>query len=282
MQKTQQQQKPGTHASHIGSSAKAAYESTVIHRAMRRAGGNPQLKGHIHEVLLQDRMNLRNVAKLSGQRTALTQSSNAPVVDLVTQRGGKVVERLQVKDTVSPGAVQKLVRQVADGKYRSARIVGSEETARAANRALETAGLSKRVSSSGISSRTTTSLAQRAGAAGSGTLGSATLRAAQSGGAAGAALGAGVELVRGVSDLMDGRRDVADVGLSVAKAGAKGYATGAAASAAATAGGAAVTSGLAAVGAGAGLSAAAAVAAPLVIAVGVGWAAASLWDALFD
>jgi hypothetical protein len=261
---------------------RATYEASVIHRALERAGANPQLKGHLHEVLVQDRMNLREALRGGAARTTLTRSTTAPTVDIVKQQGGKVVQRLQLKDTVSPGAISKLTRQVASGKYRSVQLVGTEETTRAANRALQNAGLSKRMSSSGISSHTTSSLAQRAGAAGSGTLGAATLRAAHAGGAAGAAVGAAVELVQGVSDLVQGRRDAGSVALTVAKAGAKGYASGAAASAAATAGGAAVASGLAAAGASAGVAAAATVAAPVLLAVGVGWAVSSVWDALFE
>ena len=266
------------HAGAHASTARTAYEASVIHRAMERAGSNPQLKGHLHEVLVQDRLNLRNLLAGDGARTAMTRSTNAPVVDLVTTRGGKVIERLQLKDTVSASAVDKVVKQVASGKYDSARLIGTEETTELVNRGLEKAGVAKRMTSSGISSESTTALAQRAGATGSGTLAGATLQAARSGGATGAWIGAGVETVRGISDLIDGRRDAGEVLVSVAGAGAKGYATGAAASAAATAGGAVLASGLTAVGVGAG---AAAVAAPLAVAVTVGWAVSSLWDSIF-
>ena len=260
------------------STVRTAYDASVIHRALDRAGQNPHLKGHIHEVLVQDRLNLRNLVNGSGARTAMTRSTTAPVVDLVTTEGGKVVERLQLKDTLSPSAVNKLVKQVADGKYRTAQLVGTEETTQVVNQALDKAGLSKRMVSSGVTSRTTTTLAQRAGAAGSGTLAGAALEAARSGGAAGAAIGAGVEAVRGVVGLIDGSRDAGEVVTTVAKAGAKGYVAGAAASAAATAGSAVVASGLATVGVGAGL---ATVAAPVAIAVGVGWVVTSVWDSIF-
>jgi len=35
-------------------SGKTAYESSVILRAVDRAGKNTQLKGHIHEILVKD------------------------------------------------------------------------------------------------------------------------------------------------------------------------------------------------------------------------------------
>jgi hypothetical protein len=241
---------------------------------LERAGANPQLKGHLHEILTADRMNLRNVLTGSGQQTALTQNSNATVVDLVTTRGGKVIERLQLKDVTSPSQVNKVVRQVTSGKYNSARLVGTEETTDLVNQGLKRAGSARQMSSSGVSSDTTTRMAQRAGATGSGTLGSATLKAAHSGGTVGAAVGAGVAVVQGVSDLIDGTKDVGEVVGSVAVAGAKGYVTGAAASAAATASGAM----LASVGAGSLVVAAA----PVAIAVGAGMLVTSLWSAIFD
>jgi hypothetical protein len=71
------------------------YESTVTARAILRAGVNPHLKGHIHEILLQDSKNMSSL--FNGQSTALTKSATAKTVDLVTTEGGKVIERIQVK-----------------------------------------------------------------------------------------------------------------------------------------------------------------------------------------
>lgn len=260
--------------------ARTAYEGSVITRAMERAGNNPHLKGHIQEVMVKDLRNLGNV--FNGRTTELTRSTTARAVDLVTKEGGKVVERLQVKDVVSQSGVDKIVKQVAEGKYRTVKLVGSPETAERVNAALAKAGQTKRMVSSGVSTDTTTRLAQQAGATGSGSLGSAIGNAAKSGGAAGAMVGAGIEAVRSVTDWADGRCDGAEALGSVAKAGAKGYVTGAASSAAATAGGAMVASGLATVGAGAGLTAVATVAAPVVAAVAVGYVVSEVFDALFD
>ena len=259
---------------------KTAYEGTVITRAMARAGNNPHLKGHIHEIMTKDAMNLKG--GLSGQHTELTKSTTAKVVDLVSTKGGKVVGRIQMKDTLSQSGIDKLVRQVADGKYRTTKLVGTKETTKLANAAFERAGLSKRMVSSGTSSNTTTTLAQRAGASGSGTLGSAVGQAAKSGGAAGAIVGAGIEVVSGIADLANGKRDAGEVTVAVAKAGVKGYTTGASAGAAATVGGALAAEGLVAIGAGTTLTAAATFAAPVVAALAVGYVVSEAWDWLFD
>lgn len=275
-----------THSSHARQQmlivGQHGYEQSVVMRALQRAGGNPHLKGHIHEVLVKDSRNLRHLFEGSGAHTQLTKSTTASTVDLVTLKGGKVIERLQVKDVTSASGINKLVKQCADGKYRSAKLIGSEETTAAFNRAAEKAGLSKRMTSSGMSTKTTESLAQRAGATGSGSLIGAAGQAAKVGGAYGALIGGGIEAVKGCMDLIDGKADADEVACRVVKAGAKGGVSGASAGAAATVAGA----GAATVVGSLGLTGAAAltvtVGAPLVAATAVGYLASEFFDWLFD
>lgn len=271
-----------SNAGNAAVATKTAYEGSVIVRAMERAGHNPHLKGHIQEILVQDSHNLGHLLDMNGASTQLTKSTTATTVDLVTTRGGKVIERIQVKDVTSQSGINKLVKQCADGKYRSAKLVGSEETAQAFNKAAEKAGISKRMGSSGVSTKTTESLAQRAGATGSGTLLGAVSDAARTGGSAGAIIGAGIATVKGCVDLMNGDADPVEVVGTVAKAGAKGGVSGAAAGAGATlagAGGAAVVS---AIGLGGLTATALTVGAPIVGAVALGYAASELFDGVCD
>lgn len=250
-----------------GVEAKTAYESTVIARAMQRASANPHLKGHIQEILVQDSRNVRNL--FNGARTELTKSTTASTVDLVTTKGGKVIERIQVKDVTSQSGINKLVKQCADGKCRSAKLVGAEETTQAFHKAAEKAGISKRMTSSGVSTKDTTSLAQRAGATGSGSLGSAIGQAARSGGVAGAGIGAGVETVRGIYGLHNSDADALEVAGRVAKAAVAAAGPGAAA---------AVT----ALGLTGGIAVAATVGVPLVAVVAIGYAASEVFDGVCD
>lgn len=260
---------------------KTSYEGSVIMRAMDRAGHNPHLKGHIHEILVKDAHNLKNV--FNGASTDLTKSTTAKCVDLVTTKGGKVIGRMQLKDTLSQSSVDKIVKQVADGKYRSVKLVGTEESVEKVNLALKKAGLSKRMVSSGVSSKNTTSLAQRAGATGSGTLGGAVFSAAKSGGVAGAAICGGIAIIKGANGLMNGTKTVEEVAVSVGGAALKGGVTGAGASAAAVGAGAATAAGLAALGVEAGLLAATATfTLPVAAAVLAGWCITSVWDDIFD
>ena len=271
-----------SNAGHSAVVSKTAYEGTVIVRAMERAGHNPHLKGHIHEVLVKDARNARNLLTLNGASTELTKSTTAGTVDLVTTKGGKVIERIQVKDVTSQAGIDKLVKQCADGKYRSAQLVGSKESAQAFNKAAEKAGISKRMTSTGVSSKSTESLAQRAGATGSGSLGSAMGQAAKAGGAAGAIIGGGVAAVKGCIDLIDGRADAAEVAGTVVKASAKGGVSGAAAGAAATATGAGAVAAVSALGMTGMAATAVTIGAPLAVAVGVGYVASEIFDWIFD
>lgn len=261
---------------------KISYEQGVVARAMARAGKNPQLKGHIQEVLVKDMKNVRNLFTNPGATTELTKSTTATTVDLVTTKGAKVIERIQVKDVTSKAGIDKLVKQCAEGKYRSAKIIGSEESTKLFNEAAKKAGVSKRMSSTGVSSKTTESLAQRAGASGSGSLGSAVGHAAKAGGIVGAVAGAGVEAIKGAIDLADGTADVAEVAGRVAKAGAKGGTVGAASGAAATLGGAGAAAAVTALGITGGAATVMTIGAPIAAAVAVGYVASEAFDAVSD
>lgn len=269
-------------AGHGAVVTKTGYEASVIARAVGRAGANPHLKGHIHEILVQDSRNARNLMTMSGGTTTLTKSTTAGTVDLVTTKGGKVIERIQVKDVTSRSGIDKLVKQCADGKYRSAQLVGSEESTLAFNKAAEKAGISKRMTSTGMSSKSTESLAQRAGATGSGTLGSAMGQAAKAGGAAGALIGGGVAAVKGCIDLANGKADVVEVAGMVVKAGAKGGVSGAAAGAAATAAGVGAVATVSALGITGIAATTITICAPLTIAIGVGYVASEGFDWFCD
>lgn len=80
------------------SASQTSYEAAVIGRGMARAGRNPHLQGHIHEVSSADGRNVGNL--FNGRTTHLTRSATAKVVDQVTTQGGKVVERMQLKDSL--------------------------------------------------------------------------------------------------------------------------------------------------------------------------------------
>lgn len=90
-----------------------------------------------------------------GTVTKLTKFPVATQVDVVTMKGGKVLERIQYKDTPSVSGIHKTLKQVESGKYRQTQLRGTTETAEKFNRLDEKRGISKRMESTGISSKTT-------------------------------------------------------------------------------------------------------------------------------
>ena len=194
----------------------------LAQEAVRRAGRGSQLKGVIHEMAIREKRNLALDALLSGRRTDVTRSANARTVDLFTTRNGRVIERIQAKDCISDACVRKVQGRVAAGQYRTARLVGTRETAEK----FRAAGVTKRVLSSGVSSRSTTRAADNAGAKvpNSNLLFNNVMDIAGCAGKAGVTggvLGAGAEALGSLRELRTGRIDGAEYAQRVVVTGAK-------------------------------------------------------------
>lgn len=251
----------------ITQGGKAAFEGMTIAEALQRAGGNPHLKGHIHEILVKNLYNCNPVNLVNDRTAQIVTNPNAKTVDMVVMQGGRVLERLQLKDT--PNSIWKTAQQIKSGQYSSAQILGTPETVDKLSRV---GGLgNKTIRSSGVSSKTTEALAQRAGATGSGTVQGAMLQSARSSGIAGGVVSGGIAAIQGGVDLLNGDKEVPEVVGNITKESIGGAGAGAVAGAAATGVGAAI-GGTALAGT------AAAVAAPVVAAVVVGAAAKYVYD----
>ena len=138
-------------SSAFANTVKHGYEATVKARALARAGGNPNLNGHILEIMGADKTNLNPVNLVRGVSEKLTRSTTATTVDSVVMKGGKVIQRIQYKDT--PKGIADTIKRVKDGQYRSATLKGTTETAQKFNAMAEKAGISKRMQDTGISGR---------------------------------------------------------------------------------------------------------------------------------
>ena len=136
--------------------AREGYEGSVMARMAGRAGAySPKgAAGNALEIMANDKANLSNILK-PDTVTKLTKSSTATQVDAVTTKAGKVVERIQYKDTVSPAGVQKTLNQVKAGKYQQAQLRGTIEATEKYNAAAKASGVSKTMKSTGISHDTT-------------------------------------------------------------------------------------------------------------------------------
>ena len=262
---------------------KEGYEAGVAIRALERAGNCPQLKGHVHEIMFCDKYNVNPLNIIQGNHAELTKSATAQMKDVVMTNNGRVVGHAQLKDTISSSGLRKTAEQIKSGHYNKTTIFGTEETA------AKLAGkVPQKVHSSGISSETTSRIANKAlgRMPTMNALGSAT----RSGGMAGAAIGAGIEAITSISDVIDGKKDVGDAVIDVGAEAVKGGVTGATSSAAgvvATGVAGSAISTFAATGvdsaiASTGIGALAVAAAPVAVGVGVACAVGGFISSIFD
>lgn len=258
------------------------YEMKAGCEALSRAGQNKNLHGIVHEVMFKDAYNANPSNVLNGRSCQLTKNPTAQMKDVVMMKGNKVCGHAQLKDTA--GSISKTAKQINSGHYGKTRVYGTTETAAKA------AGKTKQVvHDSGISSTTTKRIADKA--LGKMPTAGAVSAAAKAGGVAGAAMGAGIEAVCSIGDVITGEKDVVDaacdIGYAGAKGGAAGYAGAAAGSVAAGATGAAIAaSGIGTGLAAGGLAATAVAFAPAVVGFGAACAVGSLvcdvFDSIFD
>ena len=84
----------------------SAYHGKVAREAVQRAGHCKNLKGHAFEIMYKDRYNSdpRNI--LLGKRMYLVKSKIATRDDLIAKRNGKIIARLQCKDTPSDSGIR--------------------------------------------------------------------------------------------------------------------------------------------------------------------------------
>ena len=140
------------------------YLDSVAREMVGRVGRGAHQKGTAHEIIFRDKQNTSASALLRGERTRLAPNTNGKMLDVYTTgRDGKIIRRYQLKDAVSGGGIHKIVKQGASGKYKYAKLVGTKETKKLYDQASSKMP-KKPMSSSGVSSETTTRVADNAGA----------------------------------------------------------------------------------------------------------------------
>ena len=150
----------------------SAYETSVVARTSGRAGASTVngAKGISFEIIYCDIKNAFHNIK-GGLKTSLSASSIDEVADLVTtNKAGEVVQLTQCKDGTSVTQIDKVIQQAGSGKYSSAELVGTTEFSSLYNEKATAKGVAQVATDSGISTKTTTKVANKAlGIAPSGT-----------------------------------------------------------------------------------------------------------------
>lgn len=150
----------GTVAAATAFGLEEAYTMSVVSRMAGRCGAATPTgaKGIAFEIMYTDLSNIKNAlnAMNRGLKTQFTKCPNAETIDLITlDNAGKVVERIQCKNTPSTTATDEVIRAVQSGKYRSSQLVGTTESAEAFNAKAAAKGISKVMKDSGISTKAT-------------------------------------------------------------------------------------------------------------------------------
>ena len=269
-----------TKSSTAANLAKHGYEASVKARALARAGACNNLNGHVLEIMGADKTNLNPVNWARGISEKLTSSTTAKTVDSVVMKGGKVIGRVQYKDT--PRGIADTIRKVKAGQYNSATLKGTTETAKKFNELAAKQGIAKRMQDTGISGRTTKALGRACGACKNTPLSTAVAWSAKSGGVWGGAISGGISAVTNIAAVCNGEKDGWEAAGCIAKDTAGGALSGAGAAAAATATGGLVAAGIAGTAvAGTVLGTVCVVGAPVVVAIGVGCVLTKAWNSLW-
>lgn len=266
------------YSGNAGNVGNNGYDMKVGIEALNRAGQSKNLHGNVFEVLFKDSYNATPSNIISGKTCHLTKSTTARMKDVVMMKGNKVCGHAQLKDTA--GSISKTVKQINSGHYGKTRIFGTTETAAKA------AGKTRQVvHDSGISSTMTKRIANKA--LGKMPTVGAVSAAAKAGGVTGAVVGAGIETVCSIGDVISGKKDIGEAACDITyagvKSGAVGYAGAAAGAVAAGATGSIITAtGIGTSLAAGGVAATAVACAPAVVAFGAACAVGSLVCSVFD
>ncbi|WP_230398151.1 hypothetical protein [Novisyntrophococcus fermenticellae] len=258
--------------------ARKTYETKVGMEAFERAGNNPQLKGIVHEVLYKDAqtMNPRNL--VNGTKGILSKSTTAVRDDVLLMNNGTVVGRSQLKDTAQ--SISKTIKQASNGKYAGTKLMGTNETVQAYEKAVENlaskgTNVTQKMTSTGISSADTSRIAVETIG---GKLSAQSLaKMAGSSGIAGGVISGGIETISAGKDLLEGTIDGEEFVGRVAKETVGGGISAAGGSAAATVVSAGVATALATTTAPVWIPAAVGIGAAVV----VGSAIKGIWDSIF-
>lgn len=259
-------------------------EGAIGVEAAQRAGNNPQLKGIVHEVAAKNMYNLSPERLLDGNKAVLSKSTTAVRDDMLIMNGGKVIQRMQLKDTVSSSGIAKTISQVSNKHYSGTNLMGTTETVAKYNQAVGKAAANgkqtaQQMHSTGISSGDTARIAGKTiGKSANGINASSLGNVAKSSGAVGAIVSGGIEMINSGIKLANYEIDGAEFVGNVAKETVGGGLSAAGGSVAATTAAAGVATLLAPTTAPLWIPAAVGIGAAIVVGSGI----KALWDLFWE
>lgn len=199
---------------------KQLYDTTVIKRACDRAGKNPNIKGHIFEVMTCDKINSNPINIIQGKKAVLTKSTTAVRDDVIIKQGKKVVGRMQLKDT--PKSMGATLKKVSNKQYQGTKLVGTKETAEAYAKAVAKSTkngnkLTQKMITNNISSGQTELLAKKALGGKILTSGKEISKQSVKSGMSSAGINVMIESVKGINQIRKGEKTARNVGKTIVK-----------------------------------------------------------------
>ncbi len=212
---------PGTAAVMLEETIRNTYEVSVLEQIAGRCGMTETgAKGIVFEILAKDKINLKNLFN-KDYTSRLALSPNSPRADLVAvNSSGKVIDFYQCKNATSESGIRNIFNQVRNGKYPWTKLIGTSETAQEYNAFAAANGSSSTMIDSGISSETTTRIADKALGHG------LDLSSATSVGLKTGALGAGVNAIASLVDCIIHQRSFTESVGKVSVQSIKGFVCG--------------------------------------------------------
>ena len=224
MRKREESKKYNTKINSGINAGSGMYQASVMKRVVDRAGHCKNLKGHVNEILTVDKINLSPKNILSGRHASLTKSAIAKRDDIVIKKAGKVVGRMQLKDT--PSSIDSTIKRVMNHQYKGTKLVGTIETVDAYNKVIAKNGqkkVSQKMVSNNISSTETDVLARLVLGTGLKGSGKGIAKISNRSACVGAAINGGVCAVTSAIDVKNGKKTWQEGVVDTAKGAAKSY-----------------------------------------------------------
>ena len=140
-----------------------AFDTFIVYQMEGRAGASTAsgAKGIAFEVIETKIYNLLHL--FDGNKAKLSPSSTDPEADIqIFNKLGELIKQIQCKDGTSDSQIQKTIDSIKSGKYSESELVGTKEFAEAYNAKAAKQGVAKMAENSGVSTGTTSRIADKA------------------------------------------------------------------------------------------------------------------------
>lgn len=153
----------GTAAVAAATAAQSAFDTVMLYQMEGRAGAATATgaKGIALEAILKTKYNVLHL--FDSTKAMFSPSSTDPEADLlIVDKVKGLIKKIQCKDGTSTSQISKTLERISNGQYSESELVGTKEFAEAYNAKAANQGIAKMAENSGISTGTTSRIADKA------------------------------------------------------------------------------------------------------------------------